>query len=234
MDNFSFERWQNHADELCREASKQQFKDEASFYRDNPFVAQKTPAQATKVKENYGNEPSPQKPERSVCYFKNKKFQFRLHCKSISPYDNDYKFLSEAEFKKYMLAKRRKARMRKFTEAEKYYLSFEDLTPEQEEYLRQNNYKAFWKSREKQEAERKRVAKYYAEQQKAKKAERQAKTYQKPTYSTRQRAIAGFMGAMVALTISTGFNKTDLYHRTALNDIVEASQFEDTKGERIK
>ena len=231
MDNFNFERWQNHADELCREASKQQYKDDGSFYVDTA-KKQKIVNTNINIKEN-NNEALPEKPERSVCYFKNKKFQFRLHFKSISPYDNDYKFIPEAEFKQYTLTKGAR-KMKKFTEAQKYYLSFENLTPEQEHYLRTNNYKAFWKSREEQEAERKKVVNFDAEQQKAQRAERQAKIYQKPTYTTRQRAIAGFMGAMIALTISTGVNKTDIYHRTALNDLIEASMFEDTKGERIK
>ena len=235
MDNFDFERWQSHTDELCRQASKQKYKDDTSFYSDTASKKQSTIATNYDTKRIYINETPLENPERSYCYFENKKFQFKRYCKSTSIYDNDYKFISEAEFKQYTLDKG-EPQMKKFTEAEKYYLSFEDLTPEQEQYLRTNNYKAFWKSRGEQEAEKARVAKYYASQKKAEQLRKQklAAAKQKPTYTTLQRVVAAGLGALVAITISAGFNKTDAYHRTALEDLVEASQFEDTKGERIK
>jgi len=125
---------------------------------------------------------------------------------------------------------KRETKMKKFTEAERYYLSFEDLTDEQRQYLKNGQWKKFYESRAQKEAEKHKVENYYKKQKEEKNMNNQVK---KPSELTKKIAAA-VLGALVAITIPTGMNKTTIYHKAQINEAVEASKMQDNEGERIK
>ena len=118
----------------------------------------------------------------------------------------------------------------KFTESEKYFLSFQQLTDEQKKYVEADNYKAYCKSVIEAENKKHQVAKYYEDQRKKGLKLKQMK---KPSHKA-QKIASLLLGVCLALSVSAGTNKTPLYNETEAKKALLISKTQDTEGERIK